>query len=248
LHEPLFCLLLSSHYPQVAGEVAEQPHRLIPRPPSTPPPGFFFVPGESEDPQPQQEPHQPEVAAKNRPRPPWRVQHEQPQQEQQQELTTVIHLTTWGRKKMGHLPEWALNVVLSQDVSIDLTAIWDPQAVEHLRHCTGYNGTLQLRLLMMQDFRDIIFHCKSLVNHAIENNLALNLGLFCNSGRHRSVALAELLKDYLGGYVTTTVQHLTLFNPCGCPHVCQNYQGNDVRAEDALAAKLLFSRVWHHNL
>ena len=145
-----------------------------------------------------------------------------------------------------------MDCILGQDISIDLTAIWDPHGVEQLRHCTGYNGTLQLRLLMMQDFRDIVFQCKSLVTHAVENGFALSLGLYCNSGRHRSVALAEMLREYLAGnvYVTTTVQHLTLFNPCGCPRDCRNYDERriDVRAEDALAAKLLFSRVWRHNL
>jgi len=145
-----------------------------------------------------------------------------------------------------------LDCILGQDISIDLRALWDPQGVEQLRHCTGHNGTLQLRLLMMQEFRDISFSCKSLVTHAVEANLSLNLGLYCNSGRHRSVALAELLREYLAGsgYVTTTVQHLTLFSPCGCPRDCINYNERriDPRAEDALAAKLLFSRVWHHNL
>ena len=126
-----------------------------------------------------------------------------------------------------------MDCILGQDITIDLRAIWDPQGAQQLKHCTGRNGTIQLRLLMMQEFRDIIFSCKSLCEHAAETRQPLNLGLFCNSGRHRSVALGELLSEYLGDYLTTKVQHLTLFNPCGCPGDCINYHGKiDPRAED----------------
>ena len=242
------CLLLSSLPPQVAGNVAEQPRvRLTPvaKWPNPPP---LSTPGESAN----------QVPSKARPCAPWRVPQALQQQEQQQHQqqrstmrrrsTLEVRITTWGHKKTQQLPEGGLDCILGQDITIDLRAIWDPQGAQQLKHCTGRNGTIQLRLLMMQEFRDIIFSCKSLCEHAAETRQPLNLGLFCNSGRHRSVALGELLSEYLGDYLTPKVQHLTLFNPCGCPGDCINYQGkNDPRAEDALAAKLLFSRVWHHN-
>jgi hypothetical protein len=55
------------------------------------------------------------------------------------------------------------------------------------------------------------------------NQQVLNLGIRCYSGRHRSVAMANLLQAVLleTGRVRCTVQHHTL-EPCGCPTECSN--------------------------
>lgn len=174
-------------------------------------------------------------------RPPWR----------QPVLRGTVDIYTWGKRALEKHPlaESDLDKILRCDVSLDMCHIWDPGAAEGpLRHCSGFNGTICLRLLLMPEFRDRIFESKSVVTHAIDTGVPLRLGVFCNGGRHRSVALAELLRRFLSSHVRVTTTHFTYRNPCGCPGVCIHYGTgrDDPRNADAQAADMLFARVWHH--
>jgi hypothetical protein len=163
--------------------------------------------------------------------------------------STTVDIYTWGKRVLKKLSQHELDEILLCHVELDLSHIWDPGAAEGpLRHCSGFNATICLRLLLMPEFRDRIFESKSVITHAIKTGMPLRLGIHCNGGRHRSVALAEMLRHFLSNTVRVTTTHLTYKNPCGCPNACRNYDisRDDPREADAHAAQALFARIWHH--
>lgn len=183
---------------------------------------------------------QPRIVEKARP--PWRRTAEP-------SSSAVVDIYTWGKRLVPTLHEQEMDKICKCHVELDLTHIWDPGAAQGpLRHCSGFNATICLRLLLMPEFRDRIFECKSVIMHAVKTGTPLRLGILCNGGRHRSVALAEMLQHFLSGLVRVTTTHITYRNPCGCPNVCRNFGDGraDPREADAHAAHAMFARIWHH--
>jgi hypothetical protein len=116
-----------------------------------------------------------------------------------------IDIVTWGRKLMQ---------APCCDRSWCCLKFYDP---EHTP-CCGKNGVVQLRLMENHGAKAMIEEFHAVVGRAMTSGVErLKCGFFCNKGRHRSVAMAELVHGVLKvrGF-ETTIQHLTL-EDCGCP-------------------------------
>ena len=83
--------------------------------------------------------------------PPWRKAAEP-------SSLAAVDIYTWGKRAIQNdVPEQELDKIFQCDVVLDLTHIWVPNAAKGpLRHCSGFNATICLRLLMMPDFRGVI--------------------------------------------------------------------------------------------
>jgi hypothetical protein len=78
----------------------------------------------------------------------------------------------------------------------------------------------------------------------------VRIGFFCNQGRHRSVAAAELLAHVLThARVRTVVNHLALADrACGCPGQCKSLRRLDAGAAEALSQKWAEDMATAHDM
>jgi UPF0042 nucleotide-binding protein len=109
----------------------------------------------------------------------------------------VISIISFSYKYTG-VPEDA-------DVVIDCRNLPNPHSVYHLREQTGKNK-------MVQDFvwkSDLTPPLLALGEKAARRGLTVAFG--CFGGRHRSVALAELLRDRLSDFnIQAKIEHRAL--------------------------------------
>jgi UPF0042 nucleotide-binding protein len=92
---------------------------------------------------------------------------------------------------------------------VDVDIVWDvrflpnPNYVQHLRYKTGQDKPVRHYVLsnpLAQHFRKKFFSLiqESLPHYMREGKSYLTVAVGCTGGRHRSVVMAESLKDYLG--------------------------------------------------
>lgn len=101
------------------------------------------------------------------------------------------------------------------DIWIDCRVFHDPGASPWLRRHCGQHVAIQRRLCAHSAFGPVLSRVKSLTQtlRAERPGGLLRLGLFCRAGRHRSVALAELLAPILAG----SLRHCERDQPDGWP-------------------------------
>jgi len=124
-------------------------------------------------------------------------------------LQPEVVLLTWGEKNLeGPVPQ--------------VDAVWDVRKLYDPRHslCCGQSGTLQFNVATHASapalFQDIY---ATLDRLSASSKRPIRLGFYCNRGRHRSVAVAELLLPLLQKMaLRAVVHHLCLGKwACGCP-------------------------------
>lgn len=156
-----------------------------------------------------------------------------------------VELLTWGEKLLG-------------GSSPEVDAVWDVRKLHDPRHsmCCGQNGTLQFNVAMHAAapvlFQEVYIALDNLSKVA---RRPIRLGFCCNRGRHRSVAVAELLAPLLQKMaLRVAVHHLTLGKwACGCPgSSCWTLKGEkdpchafNERMRDRDVARAVVERLWH---
>jgi UPF0042 nucleotide-binding protein len=108
---------------------------------------------------------------------------------------------------------YKFGVPLDADVVFDLRFLPNPHYVEELRGLSGADAPVREFVLASAGAREFLDHlCSfldfSLPRYAQEGKAYLTIALGCTGGRHRSVALAPAVADYLAarGY-TVLVEH-----------------------------------------
>ena len=92
--------------------------------------------------------------------------------------------------------------------------------------CCGCNGRILLEIALHPNFRYYVQDFKKKMTRLLKNKTEDEIpevGVYCKSGRHRSVGVALLLAHCAqsAGYPNCEVLHLDLY-PCGCPDHCSN--------------------------
>lgn len=95
----------------------------------------------------------------------------------------IIHVYTWGNKRHKKCP-----IAVCQK-SFNVAGNYKPRNV-NLKKIDGRNEDLQKHIEKQNRFE---FYMESILRHIKEDNIKI-LSVYCNKGRHRSVATAELLK------------------------------------------------------
>lgn len=102
------------------------------------------------------------------------------------------------------------------DLVFDVRFLPNPYFVDGLRPLDGRNAQVQAYLRTLDESRAFMGRLKELLDflvprYAAEGKSYLTVTLGCTGGKHRSVALAEELKDHLAAQgVTSTVRHRDL--------------------------------------
>jgi hypothetical protein len=158
-----------------------------------------------------------------------------------------VELFTWGEQVLqGSAPE--------------VHAVWDVRKLYDPRHsmCCGLNGTLQFNIAM-HTAAPSLFHdvYTTLDNLSKSAHRPIRLGFCCNRGRHRSVAVAELVAPLLRKMaLRVAVHHLTLGEwACGCPgsscwtltHEGDPCHAFNERMRDREVAHAVVERLWHRH-
>ncbi len=101
------------------------------------------------------------------------------------------------------------------------------------------------------NFQGIIQQIREQILPVLEGRMrCIDVGIRCYSGRHRSVAVANLLTACLGDIpgIRSSLTNHTLV-PCGCPDACRN--NNDPQQArrweaDGLLALSMARHAWAH--
>lgn len=108
-----------------------------------------------------------------------------------------LTILTWGIAKMNHKPDksqrnWFVGVITARKYGVDT------------RKNDGRTEEIQSGIMTDSKFQEIL---DSIVTEVEKNNYTV-ISISCTKGRHRSVAMAEILKKYI--YPMAQIQHLTL--------------------------------------
>jgi len=90
------------------------------------------------------------------------------------------------------------------DLVFDVRFLPNPHWVEELRPLTGLDDPVRRRVLGQEDAQDFLGRLKDLLGFLVpryqrEGKSYLTIGIGCTGGRHRSVAIAEHIDEYLAG-------------------------------------------------
>lgn len=161
-------------------------------------------------------------------------------------MVPEIEIFTWGEKNLDCAAP-----------AVD--GVWDVRRLYDPRHslCCGHNGTLQFNVAMHASAPELFKHIHGTLDSlSLSDRRPIKLGLYCNRGRHRSVAVAELLAFILRSMaLRVAVHHLTLGKwACGCPGPeCWTLQERDPhvalneRLRDRDVARAVVDRLWHRS-
>jgi RNase adapter protein RapZ len=97
--------------------------------------------------------------------------------------------------KFGHPDE--------ADITFDVRFLPNPYYVDELRDLTGHDAAVGAFLERLPETRTFLQHAESLLGFFIprfmhEGKTNLTIAVGCTGGRHRSVYLAERLREFLG--------------------------------------------------
>lgn len=108
-----------------------------------------------------------------------------------------LTILTWGVAKMAHTPSvsqrnWFVGVITTRKYGVNL------------KKNNGKSEEIQAGIMADPKFPNIL---NSIVSEVEKNNYTV-ISISCTKGRHRSVAMAEILKKHI--YPQAQVRHLTL--------------------------------------
>ena len=169
----------------------------------------------------------------------------------------TLHLTSMGDTDEGapnltlitygqRYPQAVQEVTQLADVVMGVTHLWDPSSKTR---CTGYNGGVQFNISLMDELRGRLATARALLQPVLSGSRRMfSLGVFCKSGRHRSVAFAILLKQAIlteHPGMRIKVCHAN-FEECGCPGNCRNgtLQDQERWAAEGVVAEAVVARLW----
>jgi UPF0042 nucleotide-binding protein len=96
------------------------------------------------------------------------------------------------------------------DLVFDVRFLPNPHFVEHLRAGSGHDQPVVDYILSSQVTQDFLKHCREFIQFLLpqyerEGKAYLTIAIGCTGGRHRSVAVANILHQFLHsqGYATT---------------------------------------------
>ena len=94
-------------------------------------------------------------------------------------------IITWGKAHSKHTPKesqrnWVVNNISIKDYGLNLKKI------------NGKNKELQAKMMCDPKFMEVV---ESIVKEISENNYE-TISINCDKGKHRSVAVAEIVKKY----------------------------------------------------
>ena len=185
----------------------------------------------------------------------------------QQELDEIlplpdVRIISFGISKGGdrrHLFGGVLDVRMHQPVT---NGPWPDRKTFT---CCGFNGRILLEIALHPQFRYYLLSFKQQLKYLMDRRKTEHeipeVGVYCKSGRHRSVGVALLLAHCVerAGVYNCEALHLDLF-PCGCPDQCSNLvspgvplvRGLDLDSladewrQDGEAALAVALRLWAH--
>lgn len=109
--------------------------------------------------------------------------------------TMAISVTSFGYK---------YGIPIDADIVLDVRFLPNPNYIPSMKNLTGLHHRVSQYVLKQKLAKKFLESVKSLLDMAVpqyanEGKSYLTIAIGCTGGRHRSVALAEVLKNYLAG-------------------------------------------------
>ncbi len=120
----------------------------------------------------------------------------------------IVNFISFGFKK---------SVPLDTDMVIDVRTLPNPYWVNELRELTGLDQNVKDYIFSSPKTTEFLKHLTDYLSYYLievehTNRKAITIGIACSGGQHRSVAIAEYLKDYYSKKYNTSVAHRDLIN------------------------------------
>jgi len=153
---------------------------------------------------------------------------QQPQPRSVEQTGVHVQILTYGIRRVDAYPE-------GLHLNLDLRHFRDP-AAGVLKDHNGYHPEIMARLVEHEQFIGFVKRVRWQFEEAVDAERKqvadgaapqIRIGLYCNAGRHRSVAFGLMLKHVLDQEACAQVQlkHLTI-TPCDCIH-CRGLGNNE---------------------
>jgi UPF0042 nucleotide-binding protein len=93
-------------------------------------------------------------------------------------------------------------------VLLDVRHLWNPYHDESLRAMTGLDDRLRSTLTSRSDYKSYLGAVEALLQTMVPSKVdTIYVAVRCTGGRHRSVTVAEVLKESLIRYRKVQTQH-----------------------------------------
>lgn len=98
---------------------------------------------------------------------------------------------------------YKFGIPIESDLVFDVRFLPNPFYVAELRECTGLDAPVRDYIFRSDETKEFVSRLESLIKYLLplyvdEGKMSLTVSIGCTGGRHRSVAIAKELTDYVG--------------------------------------------------